>query len=853
MSWTVVMVAGVLLGQVPASAPGQPATDSGAYWGGIAPVAEMPGATAGAASQTEPAPAPALGGGYLPGSASGGSPQAAPSKYRAQPGTPAAAAESPKTGAAVDPMSNFGNPLQRIMSITDPKNLGRTGEKGAAGVGKPAASGAASEGWAPSGTAVPAQGASPQAPLSGTAGSAARTTATAKPTVVELLKEAASLPAGAGVKGRRVSLLDVLGGVSQRSKRQEIAHAYWRLVQAVGEYRFCWEQVEQFQSVRVGVVDSSLLQSSQEASRSALLAAELALVQAQHYLAEAAGLDSSAELPLPSDRPHIGTYTTNFEQIFADRTPPPGARLIHRTLPLQFQAIGVRVEAIHATQEALQAIGAAYLAGQVDAGELFAAIRSVTDQKRAWLASVCQYNHAIADYAFAVVGSETIGRELVSVLIKVSDAAPKQPKSGDGAIFLGVPRGVEQADYEAPAAAAPAAPAPLAVAPPAVAPPAPAPPASAASERPTLAPPREQLTEAPPSPWTSAPADPTKGSSPAAAAPPAEKNPASGSGQPAPPPAVSPALHEEPVEAPALGSPPPDRASSIQRAPLVSVEAADLPAGERTVFMPPTPAAGAPGRQYQSLDGLDGAVQAKRLALQLHTAGELGLDAKPVDLEACLKGLSTRQRQPALETYWAASMRLAEYRVYRQRIGLLDDLVQVVTLGAASTPAAIVRLKAARLAADADLLEAEVRLTAAQFDLTQRAARPLEGPWLLPTTPPHAGPYQMRLELQDRRLAESWAMRRLAATIPALSEDLGRRARSIVESDRRRVETTAAYRSRELPFVRVLDAVEQQSGETLEFLGALLAYNQSIAEYAMAVVPPAIPEEKLVATLVLVR
>ena len=66
-------------------------------------------------------------------------------------------------------------------------------------------------------------------------------------------------------------------------------------------------------------------------------------------------------------------------------------------------------------------------------------------------------------------------------------------------------------------------------------------------------------------------------------------------------------------------------------------------------------------------------------------------------------------------------------------------------------------------------------------------------------------------------------------------------------------ETTAAYRNRELPFVRVLDAVEQQSGETREFLGALLAYNQSIAEYAIAIVPPAIPEEKLVATLVLVR
>ena len=221
-------------------------------------------------------------------------------------------------------------------------------------------------------------------------------------------------PAAKG-KAARVAA-DVLGSVNERARRQQIAHAYWRLAQALGEYRLCWEQVEQFQALRVGIVDSSLLQASQETARSALVGAELALVQAQHYLAEAAMLNTDAELPLPSDRPHIGTYTTNFERIFAGQSPPAGTRLIHRTLPLQFQAMGVRLEAIHAAQEALQTVNKAYLAGQVDVGQLFAAMRSVTDQKRAWLASVCQYNHAIAAIML-VVGSETVGRELVSVLI----------------------------------------------------------------------------------------------------------------------------------------------------------------------------------------------------------------------------------------------------------------------------------------------------------------------------------------------------------------------------------------------------------------------------------------------------
>ena len=493
--------------------------------------------------------------------------------------------------------------------------------------------------------------------------------------------------------------------------------------------------------------------------------------------------------------------------------------------------MGVRLEAIHAAEEARQTILKAYLAGQVDVGELFAATRGLADQKRAWLASVCQYNHAIADYAFAVVGSETVGRELVSVLIRLADGEPKRPRRR--ASYPGLPSGVEQADYEAPAAPSAKSPA-------------------EAAGQPTLAPPRERLTEAPPSPWA-APKELGASERPPEIESPVEEDPVGAPGEPPPAPAVAPELHEEPAASPMSSVPEPDQASSIRQGPMVSVEAADLPAGQRTVYMPSAPAAGASGRRYSSLDGLDGAVQAKRLVLQLHTPGEGGPDGKPATLEACLKGLSNRQRQPVLAAYWVASMRLAEYRAYRQRIGLLDDLVQVATLGAASTPDAIAKLKAARLAADADLLEAEVRLAAAQSELTQSCGQPLDDPWLLPTTPPHAGPYQIRLELQPRPLAESWAMKRLGATIPALSDSLGRRARAVVDADRLRVETIAAYRNRESSFQRVLDAVERQAGETLGFLGVLLAYNQSIAEYAMAVVPPAIPEEKLVATLVVVR
>ena len=72
----------------------------------------------------------------------------------------------------------------------------------------------------------------------------------------------------------------------------------------------------------------------------------------------------------------------------------------------------------------------------------------------------------------------------------------------------------------------------------------------------------------------------------------------------------------------------------------------------------------------------------------------------------------------------------------------------------------------------------------------------------------------------------------------------------MVAADSRRAEIIYAYQNRTLRFDSVLAAVDEQTRECLEFLNVLAAYNQSIADYVAAVVPEAIPQEQLVATLV---
>ena len=225
----------------------------------------------------------------------------------------------------------------------------------------------------------------------------------------KMLEEAMTLPPSSVVAGRRVTLVDVLGQVTSRAKRVEIAHAYWQLARKLGEYRFCWEESQQIQAIGLHRLDANLLASAQQAADRELTAAELALLQSQYHLAEVADLDSSGKLPLPGDSFHLGTYNTHFDKIFVNRSSPGQTRLIHRTLPLQHRVIDVRTEAVHAVQDALAEVVRSYGVQQVDAADVLAALHEITVQRRAWIAAVARYNHSIADYALAIAGPETTG------------------------------------------------------------------------------------------------------------------------------------------------------------------------------------------------------------------------------------------------------------------------------------------------------------------------------------------------------------------------------------------------------------------------------------------------------------
>ena len=731
----------------------------------------------------------------------------------------------------------------------------------------------------------------------------------------EMLKQAMTLPPNSVVAGRRVTLLDVLGQVSDRAKRLEITHAYWQLVRQLGEYHFCWEESRQLESIGLGTIDANLLSSAQQAADRELTAAELSLIQAQYRLAEVAELDSSGQLPLPADLPHINTYTTHFEKIFEDRTPPGKTRLIHRTMPLQHQLIGVRTEAVHASQDALKEVVRSYSAGQVDAADALTALHDVTGQRRAWINAVANYNHSIADYALAIAGPETKGRDLVSILIKLSKAEPQRapdsraqipsrsptlarkaggetfqaPAEEDttstrpGVPTLAPPRktvasedasqgippvpvdSVPQNDLSATPASAESSPVqqtdrtvdpavkPAVAEAPATNQPTPAVPESREPEQPEAV--AEKVGEP-----TRAPTTQTQESEGATSVAGVDSNseiaqPDSEAAETASPAPKAPERSVASETADRAGASPATGDMAVQTRPMVPIEDPAVEPRSHTVNRQLTPSVpGQTASLHASLVGLTPGVQAKRLTALLHGGVRTIVpDAEAVDLEACLDGVSGGNRRSVIEAYWEASLRVAEYQVYRTRVAFLAELGKAVTLGAVGTPDAVARLKRAQLDAKANLLEAEARLLDARYELTKRCGRSLDGPWLVPATLPHAGDYRLHLESMPRQLAESWTLKELAAIIPALNSSLKARAAAVIEADSRRMQAMNAYGAGQARFSHVLSAVDQQAEECLEFLNVLATYNQSIAEYVTVVVPETLPKEQLVATLVVRR
>jgi hypothetical protein len=619
----------------------------------------------------------------------------------------------------------------------------------------------------------------------------------------EIVAESMLLPANSPITGQPLTLLAALGSTPDRSQQFQIVRAYWRLSQAIADYRFCFDHVKTLGQIKAAARGDASLRLAEAAAAAQLREAELTATRCQYELAEIARLPAGSPLPLPGDRPIVIPYRTSLKELYAGRTPPEQARLADRILPIQRQAIEDRAAAVQAADNALSDASDNLQSNRRDVATAVACSRELLKQQRAFIEAVTAYNRTIADYAFVVLNPAASSQDLVNVLI----GPPQQPAGGS------VPRsGAAPApkSTDRPERAASATEPITTVVPRYV----PIPESQRRYGQPTPAPPRDE--------W-----DRLK------ALEAANENGLKKVDKDEPALKAVPSATGEPTDTATLPLP----SNSTRR--TVKKVAAFAPSGA-------TP-------QYSGLVGVEPAARAKQLAIALNLDRTLPEGCgKALSLTDCLMRDGGANRRATIEAFWLVRQRTAQYQALADQKEMLDSLNPVV-LERRSQPSGasdMLRLHAAQAATQAMAREAHVALLRAQYALALRIGAVADAVWPVASTVPHSGDYRLKLEAQPKNLVQSWPVRRLAAMMPSLGQYVQQRAATVVEADVARVAAAEKYVMGTGTIDDVLEGVAAQTEQTSAFLESLTTYNFAITEYAMTVVPPGIPVAKLVGALV---
>lgn len=256
----------------------------------------------------------------------------------------------------------------------------------------------------------------------------------------ELLAAALTPPKNSPLPGSPLTLLQAIGPFgSNRTAQLAVARAYWKLAAAQGDYNWAVEEADALDLLpsASNAVDQTEMATARASTQARLLEARLGAVTAQQELADLLGIAPTAPLPLAADPPLVGPYRTEFDALFGGRAPPPRMRLIDRTLPIRREAIETHVAAVQAAASAVHAATDARGQGQGDLQKLILCRADLSQQRRAFLAAVRDYNFDIDEYALTAEPNVPVER-VIGMLIRIKSAAPPAstapPTTGQPAI-----------------------------------------------------------------------------------------------------------------------------------------------------------------------------------------------------------------------------------------------------------------------------------------------------------------------------------------------------------------------------------------------------------------------------------
>jgi hypothetical protein len=159
------------------------------------------------------------------------------------------------------------------------------------------------------------------------------------------------------------------------------------------------------------------LQAARIAAQARLQQARVAATAAQCDLADLTGQSLREPLPLAGELPLVGPYQTRFEQLFVNRTPPPGVRRIATAIPLRAELLQTLAAAVAADTDAIKEFATLHREGRVPLDPVLAAHERLQRHRAEFLDAVRIYNEQIAEYALAIAGTSN-NQTVVAMLVR---------------------------------------------------------------------------------------------------------------------------------------------------------------------------------------------------------------------------------------------------------------------------------------------------------------------------------------------------------------------------------------------------------------------------------------------------
>lgn len=206
-----------------------------------------------------------------------------------------------------------------------------------------------------------------------------------------------------GLIGEPVTLQEAMRGVRGHVKQIRMIGAYWNLSKKVASYNVAVSLEQRLQNRLTG---STIPGEGKYRAEIKLNTAQkkLAAIKAQADFAVSLYWKAD-KLPLPVSEPHVGSYRTRYEEIFANRRESKALRL-HYLLPAQSELITAYVAVLNAKSATSSSDPFALLA--------------LRDESEKFLTAIYDYNADIAQYALLAVQDGMDGADIVPMLIKVN-------------------------------------------------------------------------------------------------------------------------------------------------------------------------------------------------------------------------------------------------------------------------------------------------------------------------------------------------------------------------------------------------------------------------------------------------